>query len=291
MADIRQQRIQSPLDVLNGNAWPALAPSAPKPMGRMQIAVRMRPGDPTTVDAEVIIFSEDRYVHLDGIVVREPRPGWVTLQVPPLADAGATALAMLPFLAAGQAHKTRGLYQKNLENGIHWLVVHQKHDGDLSAGGSPKMLSHALATIALCEAFEMTGDSAVGDAAQKAFHFIVEQDVKIGGRSDVSGKPPTLSIAAWEIMAIRSAKMAGLEVPSEVLEKAGKRLASFQAADGKYGETGPRDASNAATAMGLLSRLYLGGNPCTLTVFGGKFTVFSPDESVVSASILWYNQP
>jgi hypothetical protein len=23
-------------------------------------------------------------VHLDGIVVREPRPGWVTLEVPPL---------------------------------------------------------------------------------------------------------------------------------------------------------------------------------------------------------------
>jgi hypothetical protein len=25
-----------------------------------------------------------RYAHLDGIVVREPRPGWVTLEVPPL---------------------------------------------------------------------------------------------------------------------------------------------------------------------------------------------------------------
>ncbi len=84
VAVIRQQQIQSPLDALNGKARPALAPPAQKPVGRMQIDVRLRPGDPTTADAEAIIFSEDRYVHLDGIVVREPQPAWVTLQVPPL---------------------------------------------------------------------------------------------------------------------------------------------------------------------------------------------------------------
>ena len=76
--------MQANVDVLNGKTRPALTPPAQNPMGRMQIDVRLRPGDPTAADAEAIIFSEDRYVHLDGIVVREPRPGWVTLQVPPL---------------------------------------------------------------------------------------------------------------------------------------------------------------------------------------------------------------
>jgi integrase/recombinase XerD len=84
VAVIRQQQIQSPLDVLNGKARPVLTPPAQKPVGRMQIDVRLRRDDPTTADAEAIIFSDDRYIHLDGIVVREPRPGWVTLQVPPL---------------------------------------------------------------------------------------------------------------------------------------------------------------------------------------------------------------
>lgn len=84
VAVIRQQQIQSPLDVLNGRARPTSTPPARKPVGRMQIDVRLRPGEPATADAEALIFSEDRYVHLDGIVVREPRPGWVTLQVPPL---------------------------------------------------------------------------------------------------------------------------------------------------------------------------------------------------------------
>ena len=82
VAVIRQQQIQSPLDVLNGKARPALAPPARKPVGRMQIDVRLRPGEAAT--AEAIIFSEDRYVHLDGMLVHEPRPGWVTLQIPPL---------------------------------------------------------------------------------------------------------------------------------------------------------------------------------------------------------------
>jgi hypothetical protein len=44
----------------------------------------LRPGELATADVEAIIFSEDRFVHLDGIVVREPRPGWVMLEVPPL---------------------------------------------------------------------------------------------------------------------------------------------------------------------------------------------------------------
>ena len=30
------------------------------------------------------MLSEDRYVHLTGIVVRQPRAGWITLEVPPL---------------------------------------------------------------------------------------------------------------------------------------------------------------------------------------------------------------
>ncbi len=81
---IRQQQIQSPLDVLNGKARPASTPPVQKPVGWMQIDVLLRPGDLTMADAEAIIFSEDRCVHLDGIVVRKPRPGWVTLQVPPL---------------------------------------------------------------------------------------------------------------------------------------------------------------------------------------------------------------
>ena len=80
----RQQQIQSPLDALTGKARVPSPSSAQRPVGRMQLQVRLRPGQAAVADAEAVIFSEDRYVRLDGIVVREPWPGWVNLEIPPL---------------------------------------------------------------------------------------------------------------------------------------------------------------------------------------------------------------
>jgi hypothetical protein len=33
---------------------------------------------------ELSIFNDDRFIYLDGITVHERRPGWVTLEIPPL---------------------------------------------------------------------------------------------------------------------------------------------------------------------------------------------------------------
>ena len=196
------------------------------------------------------------------------------------SDAGATALALLPFLGARQTHKAKGPYQQNVKNGIHWLIVHQKPSGEVSRDNTRKMLSHALATIALSDAYGMTGDNAVGTAAQKAVRFIVEQDAKAGDGSDIPGKPPTLSVSRLEDHgdsqredgqpggAAHSSGKGG-QVPGRLPER----------------RRGCTRRNGAATqvmrpqAMGLLSRLYLDGNPSTLTVFGGRHTIFSPDDS------------
>jgi len=94
VAVIRQQQIQSPLDKLTGQIQPCPSPQqiglpcapAPvaRPVGSMQIRVRRRQGEATVADVELSIFTDDRYIDLDGIVVREPRPGWTTIEIPPL---------------------------------------------------------------------------------------------------------------------------------------------------------------------------------------------------------------
>lgn len=33
--------------------------------------------------ARITMVTDDRYIHLEGIVVRESRPGWVSLDLPP----------------------------------------------------------------------------------------------------------------------------------------------------------------------------------------------------------------
>jgi len=50
----------------------------------MQLLVRRRQGEATVADVELSIFNDDRYIDLEGIVVREPRPGFVTMEIPPL---------------------------------------------------------------------------------------------------------------------------------------------------------------------------------------------------------------
>ena len=82
------------------------------------------------------------------------------------ADAGATAMGLLPFLAAGQTYKSKGPHKEHVCRGIDWLIAHQQPDGNLAKGASQMMYSHDLATIALAGAYELSGDKPVGRAAQ-----------------------------------------------------------------------------------------------------------------------------
>ena len=73
---------------------------------------------------------------------------------------GATAIAILPFLGAGQTH-TEGKYKPTVKNGLYYLVSHMKVDakgGSLHEGDRGAMYAHGLGAIALSEAYGMTHD-------------------------------------------------------------------------------------------------------------------------------------
>jgi hypothetical protein len=53
------------------------------PVGRLRIELTPRPGQ-AAADVGLLILGDERPVRLDGIVVRELRPGWIRLDVPPL---------------------------------------------------------------------------------------------------------------------------------------------------------------------------------------------------------------
>ena len=142
------------------------------------------------------------------------------------ADAAATAMGLLPFLAAGETHKTGGkTHYRAVAAGLLWLMRHQKPDGDLSAGSPQQMYAHALATIALCEAYGMTYDKNVGMAAQAAVGFIeTAQNRQTGGWRYHPGEEGDTSVVGWQVMALKSAEMAGLNVGGASLDWAGKFL-------------------------------------------------------------------
>ena len=179
------------------------------------------------------------------------------------ADAAATAMAILPFLGAGQTHDSKGPYQKNISRGIQWLIQHQKPDGDLS-DGQHQMYSHGLATIALCEAYGMTKDSKVRHHAQEALKFIESAQNEQGGwRYSQRSYEGDTSVFGWQVMALKSGQMAGLEVDQTKFQRckhwleqvsSGYQLGQFAYMPGN----GPKPSM---TAVGLLAMEYLGATP------------------------------
>ncbi len=175
---------------------------------------------------------------------------------------GATAMALLPFLGAGQTHQT-GKYKQNVRAGLYYLISNMKlsnQGGSFHEGGG-SMYSHGLAAIALTEAYGMTQDRALLQPAQAVVNFICyAQDPVGGGWRYQPRQAGDTSVVGWQLMALKSAHMSYLQVPPEVIKKAFLFLDSAQAESGAtYGYTGP-GAGQATTAIGLLCRMYLGWN-------------------------------
>ena len=53
-------------------------------MARLSPETIRRTKNSKLLSSKLSIFTDDRYIDLDGIVVREPRPGWITMEIPPL---------------------------------------------------------------------------------------------------------------------------------------------------------------------------------------------------------------
>jgi len=165
------------------------------------------------------------------------------------ARLGATALALLPFLGAGQTHK-EGKYKETVQGGFYFLTRNMKFEpgkpgGSLYDQKGGRMYSHGLGAIALCELFAMTHDRNYHAPAQAAIDFICYAQDPVGGgwRYQPRQKGDT-SVVGWQIMALKSGHMAYLQVPPVVIQKAYRYLDSVQA--------------NSGANYGLLCRMYLG---------------------------------
>ena len=196
---------------------------------------------------------------------------------------GATGLALLPFLGAGQTHKD-GKYKATVYRGLKYLVGQMevtRKGGDLR-GESTAYVWQGIAAIALCEAYAMTHDKALAEPAQRAIDFIAAtQDAKTGAWPSKPGRRPDTVVAAWQIMALKSAHMAYLKVPEETVKRADEYLARAAVDDGaKYGRHGPHHVDDTATAAALLCRLHLGRkNALTGSVLGsGNLPLARPDR-------------
>ena len=202
-------------------------------------------------------------------------------------DTGATALALLAFLGDGHTQQD-GDYQEAVRNGLRWLRGIQKSDGDYhdhtELGRQTAFYAHSQATIAICEAYAMTGDRELAESAERAIQFLLDsQHPTEGGwryqpqEQDTMGD---LSVTGWGLMALNTARMAGIEVPPEAFGRVSYFLEQVAVRDGALYKYLPSDpdgnASPAMTACGLLGRQWLG---------------WSKDDPAMVEGIEWLMRP
>ena len=170
---------------------------------------------------------------------------------------GATGLALMSFLGAGYTHKV-GPYKSEIDRGLDYLISRvreTKYGGNLTEG---TMYAQGIATIALCEAYSMTRDQKLKKPATLAVKYIVNAQAKNGGWRYTAGQSGDITVTTWQIMALKSAEIAGIQVPRETWRKAKKFLDSVQNQSGYFGYLSAEDENRACTAIGMLARMYTG---------------------------------
>ena len=171
-------------------------------------------------------------------------------------DAGGAGHALLCFYGWGERHDKPGKYQDNIKRALDWLLAEQDEEGYL--GGRPGMMySHAIASIALCEAYGLTKDPKLKEPAQRSINYSLKAQSRTkGGWRYHPGNDSDLSVTGWQYMALHSARMAGLEVPEEPFERVRSFLDSMGGGKqgGIYGYDSRNKVTSAMIATGMFCR-------------------------------------
>jgi hypothetical protein len=209
------------------------------------------------------------------------------------ADTGITALAVLSLLGAGHTH-LEGPYRENVQHALEFLIRSQRADGCLAGEAKlyATMYCHGMATLALSEAYAMTGDHRLEASVKRAAEFsIAAQHSTTGGWRYLPGDPGDMSQFGWQVMALKSAELGGLSVPDKTrlgMQRFLKANTSGQHRGLASYRTGERP-SRTMTAEAYACRLFL-HEPVTpeLTDEMAKFLLEHPPQAGKPDFYYWY---
>jgi hypothetical protein len=175
----------------------------------------------------------------------------------------ATAMALLAFQGAGITPESdrKGPFTTVVAKAWHAFLKRQDKEGNFfqEGSGTGRLYTQALCTIALCELYGMTHESKYRDQAQRAVDYCLKVQAPEGGWRYQPGIDSDTSVTGWFVMALQSARMAGLEVPSPALGRVGDFLDTVSLDGGaQYSYVPNQGKKISMTAEGLLCRQYLG---------------------------------
>jgi hypothetical protein len=216
-----------------------------------------------------------------------------------MSSTASTAIALLPFLGAGHTHLD-GRHQETVSRGIYYLLSRMERSprgGDFCEG---TMYGHGVTTLVLAEALGMTKDDMLAPAVRDAVRFIeTAQDLHSGGWRYLPGQPGDITVTAWQLTALKSAQLAGLEAPSPTIDGIRRFLDRVQSQQGAaYGYRTPA-AKPCTSSIGLLCRMYTGWGPEQEALLRGLTNLAKPGPSpdaiyqnfYLSQALLQLNHP
>ncbi|MFT7485158.1 MAG: hypothetical protein ACI9F9_001005 [Candidatus Paceibacteria bacterium] len=144
---------------------------------------------------------------------------------------GKSGLALLAFLGAGHTPDSDSEHSKTTRKAVEFLLGTQQNPS--GHFGRTNAYSHGIATYALAEAFTLGGDDRLLVPLERAVAEILRNQNsdqrdrrRFGGwgyydrTGPIVDSWPRASITAWQVMALESARLAGIDIPDQAFEDA-----------------------------------------------------------------------
>jgi hypothetical protein len=180
------------------------------------------------------------------------------------ADSGVTALAVLALLGSGHTH-LEGKHRESVQHALEYLLSIQRTNGSLAGDAKlfASMYCHGMVTLALAESLAITGDPRLKSGVERAVDFTVRAQHSGGGWRYQPGDVGDMSQFGWQVMALKSAELAGIKTPEATRQRAARFLETVSS--GRNGGLASYRAkerpSRTMTAEALLCRHLLEGTP------------------------------
>lgn len=212
-----------------------------------------------------------------------------------------TSLACLALLADGNL-PGRGRYGEQVERGLRHVLENSTETGLIAApSASGPMYGHGFATLFLGELYGMTQGGPdteearrLHDALLRAARLIERSQNPEGGwRYNPVPQDADVSVTIAQIMALRSVRNAGLEVPKSVIDRAVRYVRQCQNPDGGFMYQLPAGVSLwPRSAAGVAALYYAGIYQDNAIEKGlGYLRVFAqPGSPLRGESHYWYGQ-
>lgn len=174
---------------------------------------------------------------------------------------GITALACLAFVSEGSV-PGRGRYARQVERGLDFILDSASEQSGLVAAETSygPMYGHGFATLFLGEMYGMSPRADLREKLQKAVALIVRtQNEKGGWRYHPVRADADLSVTICQVMALRSARNAGIEVPKSTVDRAIKYVHDSQNSDGGFRYMLDSSGSMFARSAAGVAALYYAG--------------------------------